>query len=399
MTQSPSDSLLDHHPRPHLVLEIPIEIVSDEEMALLEAALLSARSLIPSTVRAFPSFRSSHFPSNARSIQSITLVSKKRFSGCSQPDIEDSGSGFNTTQKKTRLAESFLHRFRRKKGLCVTDLTSAEWCEKQMEFELLGGKKKINKAMKAGSKRHAKLEEEVLTRVKVDIKSDEDKFALKLLNCITGINQLQFEGLTRELPLIGFVEGVWMVGVIDEVQMPATETQRNPLLVDTKTRVKDTLPAEPQRRNGRLQLMCYKYMWDNLVTSEFPSDQFFDYFSLNPDCDLSEEIREVTAKSGCPAKTLDDVVRYYRNTWSMLPPAHDQLLLRYELQKDHSLIGEDKFSYDSDWVEKQIQFSLEFWLGEREASYTPEEERWKCNFCQFASTCPAKSVTCSNLPT
>lgn len=50
---------------------------------------------------------------------------------------------------------------------------------------------------------------------------------------------------------IGFAEGVWMVGVIDEIRIPATETDRNPILVDTKTRVRDTLPAEPQRRNGR----------------------------------------------------------------------------------------------------------------------------------------------------
>ena len=50
---------------------------------------------------------------------------------------------------------------------------------------------------------------------------------------------------------IGFAEGVWMVGMVDEVRMPVTETDRNPILVDIKTRVQDTLPAEPQRRNGR----------------------------------------------------------------------------------------------------------------------------------------------------
>lgn len=42
-----------------------------------------------------------------------------------------------------------------------------------------------------------------------------------------------------------------MVGVIDEIRMPLTEIDRNPLLVDTKTRVRNTVPAEPQRRNGR----------------------------------------------------------------------------------------------------------------------------------------------------
>lgn len=140
-----------------------------------------------------------------------------------------------------------------------------------MEFVLLVGKRKVSKAMKKGSARHAKLEEEVRIRdwlfyfcsisgfvlhecylfkffcqsakhssipfcccreiylafgssysylhvfyallqsdyifvqvvkkVKVRIESIEDRWALKLLNFITGVNQLLFEGLTRELPL------------------------------------------------------------------------------------------------------------------------------------------------------------------------------------------------------
>ena len=55
------------------------------------------------------------------------------------------------------------------------------------------------------------------------------------------------------------------------------------------------------------------------------------------------------------------------------------------------MLGEDQFAYDPDWLKKQIQGSLEFWLGEREASYTPEEERWKCRHCQFASVCPGNN--------
>lgn len=31
---------------------------------------------------------------------------------------------------------------------------------------------------------------------------------------------------------------------------------------------------------------------------------------------------------------------------------------------------------------------IEFWRSEREAEYTPEEERWKCRYCQFAKSCP-----------
>ncbi|TYI37155.1 hypothetical protein ES332_A03G192700v1 [Gossypium tomentosum] len=133
--------------------------------------------------------------------------------------------------------------------------------------------------------------------------------------------------------------------------------------------------------------MCYKYLWDTLVANSFASGQFFDFFSLNRNYMLAKDIRERTTSSGFPAKTLDDVIQYYINTCSMLPISHDRLLLRYELQKDQSVLGEDEFAYDPDWLKRQIQSNLEFWLGEREASYTPQEERWKCRHYQFASIC------------
>ncbi|XWS28434.1 hypothetical protein CRYUN_Cryun25bG0068600 [Craigia yunnanensis] len=388
MTESPKNNI---PPNPNsqevTIPSIPIEFVSEEEMALIEAAYAATRSSLSSSSISSSVCPPSRFQSKTRSIQSIILFSKRGLNGSSELDIEDSGN-LKSTLKRSRVAQPFLQRFRRKRGLSVTDITATEWCEKQMEFVLLVGNRKINKAMKAGQARHVKLEEEVVNKVKVCVQSVEDTWAIKFINFITGANQLLFEGLTRELPLIGFVEGVCLVGVIDEIRMPEKGSDRKPILVDTKTRVRDSLPSEPQRRNGRLQLMCYKNLWDTLVADSFPSRQFFNLFSLDPNYILSENIREKTANSGFPAKTLDDIVGYYRNTCRMLPPAHNQLLLRYELQKDQSVLGEDQFGYDPDWLRKQIQGSLEFWLGEREASYTPEEERWKCRHCQFASVCP-----------
>lgn len=48
--------------------------------------------------------------------------------------------------------------------------------------------------------------------------------------------------------------------------------------------------------------MCYKYLWDNLITDKFPYKQFLNFFSLNPNHILCEDIRENTAKSGFPAQ-------------------------------------------------------------------------------------------------
>ncbi|CAA3007515.1 exonuclease V, chloroplastic [Olea europaea subsp. europaea] len=362
--------------------KVPQEIISEEEMALIDSAFASAAA---------------QFPRNQRSIQSITRLSKRTLLDSmatgSSPDIEDSGrvgwSDSSPLKKRNRGLDSFLHRFRRKRGLSVTDITATEWCEKQMEFCLLFGKPEKTKAMKAGSVRHVELEEEVIKRVKIHVSSNEDVWALKFVNFIIGANQLIFDGLTRELPIVGFAEGIWMVGVIDEIRI--SESERYATLVDTKTRVQAKFPTEPQQRNGRLQLMCYKRLWDSLVVDKFPVQKFFDFFSLNPHCILSAEIRENTAKSGFASETLNDLVRYFRNSCFQLPRAHGLLTLRYELQADQSLIGEDEFAYDCEWVKGQIKSSLEFWVGERKASYTPTEERWKCRFCKFANVCPGNS--------
>lgn len=104
------------------VPNIPVEIVSDEEMALIEAALAAARSSIScSSSSAINSSSSSKILFNARSIQSITLLSKRGLSAA-HPDIEDLCKTAST-QKRVKVNESLLHRFRRKKGFAVTDFT------------------------------------------------------------------------------------------------------------------------------------------------------------------------------------------------------------------------------------------------------------------------------------
>lgn len=124
MTESPSQGANDVATTSTSVPEIPIEIVTEEEMALIEAALAATRSSLSSSVMpaiCSPS-SSSLFINNARSIHSITSLSKRRVpGGCGESDIED----LRSTQKKNRVAESLFHRFRRRRGLSVTDITSA----------------------------------------------------------------------------------------------------------------------------------------------------------------------------------------------------------------------------------------------------------------------------------
>ncbi|KAL5070414.1 hypothetical protein RYX36_021301 [Vicia faba] len=393
--------------------KVPIEIVSDDEMASIDAALTSAARSSVTPAAAVPAIHSSaSAPRVRRNSTTVTVEAKKGPFTCSESDIEDIGSFVSTSRKKkSREDDTLLHRFRSKRGLFVTDITRTEWCEKQMEFSLFseewknhepkpdlafvyGGGKRKSKAMRAGIDRHNQLEQEVLERVEVNVKSCEDFMALKLLNFINGVIQLLAEGLTRELPLISFdfAQGIWIVGKIDEIRMPNTRNNHKPVLVETKTRYRDTVPSESQKRNGRIQLMCYKYLWDNLVAHadhDFPSKQLFDYFELNPRRFLCKDLQRACIDSGITARRLSDLVACYQNTCKMLSPANDKLVLIYESQRDQSVLEEEEFMHDDGWIKSEIRNCVEFWLGQREASYVDEEDEWKCGFCEFVSQCPA----------
>ncbi|KAH9311692.1 hypothetical protein KI387_026727 [Taxus chinensis] len=153
-------------------IDIPVEIVSEEEMAFIEASL-SLSSPPPL-----------HPP-----IQYPSMVDEK---------INDM-----QREREIDIEESPLqqHRQRQRRALSVTDITSSEWCEKQTEFMLIHGRPEKTKAMLAGSARHTELEAEVVIRVELDVQSREDSWAVRLVNFIVGANQLLFDGLTRELPI------------------------------------------------------------------------------------------------------------------------------------------------------------------------------------------------------
>ncbi|KAG6485882.1 exonuclease V, chloroplastic-like isoform X2 [Zingiber officinale] len=381
-------------------VHIPVEIVSEEEMAFIEAALASTRPFLASSACPSSSSRFALFSSLTSILpcSSVPPTSPGPRSFATSSDIEDTvpptspGSrSFATSSGIEDIVpprSSLLDQFRSKRGLSVTDFTSTEWCEKQMEFLLHWGKPKRTEAMKAGSDRHSQLEKEVSEKIELHIKTIEDSWAIRLMNFIVGTNHLLFEGITRELPVVGVIEGVWMVGVIDEIRISRDGGAGLPLLVDTKTRLKATVPSAAQKRNGRLQLMCYKFLWDNLVTNTFPTEHFFRRFELNRQYTLTGDIKKYIDSFGLDLKTLDDVLSHFRYTSSLLSQSDEQLLLRYELQSDQSLLEEYYFPYDSNWLKTQINRGLEFWLGHREASFVSEDEKWKCQFCDFVSDCP-----------
>lgn len=120
-----------------------------------------------------------------------------------------------------------VERFRTKpqKAFSVTDLVSPAWCELQYWYTLTKhGRKRRTPAMRQGTAVHTKLEREVHQIVRVDARTPEDKWGLRIRNVIQGLRTLRSTGLTRELEVWGTVDGHVVNGIIDELSFIHPDT-------------------------------------------------------------------------------------------------------------------------------------------------------------------------------
>eukprot|EP00741_Cyanophora_paradoxa_P004771 tig00000828_g4629.t1 len=220
--------------------QIELEVVGEEELAEIDAALAAAAA-------------------GSRSASSATVVSTESAASVAElQDIEDLDS-VGPPRKRFR-----------KVNFSVTQLCSQLWCEKAVELSLTTGERPLRTAaMKEGSRRHEKLEAEMHTFVDVETETAEDVHAVRLLNLIACLQELVFTGITREVPVFGRVGGFVLLGVIDEIRL---DRERGcAVLVDHKTRAARSLPRESQKEQTRLQLSLYKCLFDGLVLSSLPA--------------------------------------------------------------------------------------------------------------------------------
>lgn len=223
-----------------------------------------------------------------------------------------------------------------KKSLSVTDLVSPAWCELQYWYTLkFHGRKKQTPEMKRGSVVHKELEDEVYTTVKVEIRTKEDAWGLRIWNVIQGLRTLEEIGHTRELELWGIVDGLPVNGVIDEVSFicpdmqleaelqnkkaarkdglppnqitlndffqgvggtsidAATRSKRRSVsskiyICDVKTRSVRTLPKGAAFRPTKMQLMLYHHLLGNLATNQVDFSVLLDRYNLDGDTPFSD---------------------------------------------------------------------------------------------------------------
>jgi len=287
---------------------------------------------------------------------------------------------------------NLIQRFR-PKGIAVTDLSAQLWCEKQLEFTLDKGRKET-KEMKIGKDRHRKLHEEVAVLVKVEPKTFVDVIALKLHNSKVGLNRLITSGMTREIPLFGRINSLFVTGITDELYLKGSYF----LILDTKTRQRDSMPTEAQKRTTRFQLMLYNRLIQDLISKKFTAEDLLNFYEFKPSDSISnglkEQIKDMNEEIEPNIKQLcDETFRLFQR----LPYPEKLMQIRYEYQQNKKLIGKDEFIFDDSTFNKDCNFVEEFWLGKRNAIPVGINNSWKCNFCEFNDACEEKPIKKQNI--
>ncbi|KAK4689483.1 exonuclease V, partial [Tremellales sp. Uapishka_1] len=288
--------------------------------------------------------------------------------------------------------------FRKKGFLSVSDLVGTVWCEVQYDYRLrtlpylppnqrpavitstkgkeivvdqikVEGKEKV---LRRGEKIHKRLEREIHPlEIRVTAETREDVWGLRFLNMLSALEALITLGKCRELPVVGFLNGIMVMGIIDEItrevlpEVASSATARKQSLrqtsisdhflsmkpkagverirthklyvTDSKTRANGTLPRESDTLAGRLQVMMYKELLDAILlsghsegstSSLLPSENAFSFKAVFEHLGLDDQVafsEGFTTQSqpiiegnglrfGCrEAKRLDDMAAVWQH--------------------------------------------------------------------------------------
>ncbi|KAL6034432.1 hypothetical protein STEG23_017426 [Scotinomys teguina] len=274
------------------------------------------------------------------------------------------------------------------KYLYVTDLCSQNWCELQMVYgKELPGFLTPEKAavLDSGASIHLAKELELHDLVTVPITTKEDAWASKFLNILSMIPALQSEGRIREFPVFGEVEGVFLVGVIDELHY----TSKGELeLAELKTRRRPVLPLSAQKKKDCFQVSLYKCIFDAMVQGKVTPASLVHHTQLCLDKPLGPSVLRHARQRGFSVKSLGDLMElvFLSLTLSDLP-AIDTLRLEYVHQKTATVLGTEIVTFEEKEVKDRVQHYVAYWTGHRGPQGVDVEEAWKCRTCDYVDIC------------
>lgn len=262
------------------------------------------------------------------------------------------------------------------------------WCEMQLHLKLQLGMEPTEEMIK-GSQIHRSLEEELGPVLELETTTYDDSIAAYILQIYSKLIFLKQLGLTRELPVIGNINDIVCLGVIDQLKIENIGTDAQKLVItDFKTRKSRRAPSYEQKRRNRIQMQVYWYLLNNLKQGNFTKQMFIDYFEMPNELalseqflsDLPEEYRSLL-KEYTPNELLEEIFSIFRN----LPELSLELQAIYLHQHDQQVVFSDRTLFHLESFEVDMKWAINYWKKRRTPNSCPQQ--WMCNFCPFTDNC------------
>ncbi|MHA1221046.1 MAG: PD-(D/E)XK nuclease family protein, partial [Candidatus Heimdallarchaeota archaeon] len=264
------------------------------------------------------------------------------------------------------------------KNLSPTKIADQFWCEMQLHLRLQLGMEPTE-VMITGTEIHRALEEELGPIIEVVVTTLEDNLITYILQLYTKLNMLQKSGITRELPVIGQLNNMPVLGIVDQLEIETIDNEKNLVITDYKTRRSKRAPAYEQKRRNRIQLQVYWYLLNNLRNGKFTSEMFKKHFEmpekLEPSKELLEQLPE-ELQSILENNSAHELLYKSFQIFVSLPDLSNELRAIYLHQGDQSVVCSDQTIFHEESFEVDMEWALGYWSQNRTPSECPQQ--WMC---------------------
>ncbi|NHJ47124.1 MAG: hypothetical protein FK733_04980 [Asgard group archaeon] len=272
-------------------------------------------------------------------------------------------------------------------NLSASKIADQFWCEMQLHLKLQLGMEPTEEMIK-GSEIHRSLEEELGPVIEVVVTTAEDSIIAYILQLYSKLQLLITKGLTRELPVIGKINDIPVLGIIDQLEFEEFEQKKILVITDFKTRMSKSNPSFEQKRRNQVQMQVYWHLLHDLIENKYSIKMFKEYFEITKELKPSKELTDqlldehkLLLKKNKPLVLLDKAFQLFKS----LPELSTELRAIYLYQKDQSVVCFDRTFYHDTSFEVDMDWAMDYWLGNRIPNECPQT--WMCKFCQFTDNC------------
>lgn len=272
--------------------------------------------------------------------------------------------------------------------LSASKIADQFWCEMQVhlkrQFEV-----EPTEEMIAGSIIHRSLEEELGPVIEISVAIREDQITAYILQLFIKLTTLLEGGITRELPVIGMIENIHTLGVIDQLEVEVSPEGTELLVIsDYKTRNSLREPSYEQKRRNRVQLQIYWFLLHELLEGHFTAQNFIEYFEMPEGITPSNELLSqlpLEHRALLDRMTPDQLLSEVFSIFSRLPRLSPELRAIYLFREDLRVVCSDHSFFRKENFESDMKWALGYWEGKRTPSDCPQ--KWMCQFCPLTTHC------------